>query len=106
MRNQGAAQRVAVIVCALDRVNGPKRCDGDFAGRHAGDQRDVDLPVEADRTQHRLDRFADPGGKTVIDRRLGSIGRGGRHRAQKPDHDHHRENRRAGAAEKYLTPLQ
>src|SRR5262249_4207006 len=63
------------LLAAFDGVDGSKRCDRDFARRHAGDQGDVDLPVESHRRQNRLKRIADRGGEAVIDRRPpGAVG--------------------------------
>ena len=101
---QDAAEFAGIFVGARDRIDRPERGDGDFAGRHSRHQRHVDLPIEADRAQYRLHYLADARRKTVIDRRLGGVGCK-RDRAQKPDHDHHRKDRRAGPLQENLAAL-
>jgi hypothetical protein len=61
-----AGQRLADLLgrflAALDRIDRAERGHGDLARGHAGNERDVDLPVEADR-RRAAQPFADDGGK-------------------------------------------
>ena len=89
------------FLAALDRVDRAERGDRDLARRHAGNERDVDLPVEADRRGERLQPFADDGGEAVVDRGPGRALRRTRERRQEPDQHHHREDRGAGALQEH-----
>ena len=45
--------------CRIDTVERSQRADDDLARNDGAEQADADLPVEAERTNHRLDEVAD-----------------------------------------------
>ena len=53
---QHLADLLRGFLAALDGIDRAERGDRDFARGHARNQRDRDLPVEAERRQHRFDR--------------------------------------------------
>jgi hypothetical protein len=63
MRGQRAARLCRIVFAAGDGIDHAERGAGHLARLHAGDQRHIDRPVEANLPQHRLHHLAGAGGE-------------------------------------------
>ena len=80
--------KVGAVMETVERHAG-LNYDRDFARGHARNQRDHDLPVEAERREQRRQRVADDRSQTVVDGRPFCARGRLRKRRQKPDQHHH-----------------